>query len=140
MAGSAITFAGGRPEVGSYLTLCVDLTDAAAATSYEESFGFPFPVNFCGGTVTVETTIAAAATNFVTLGVFDGSNQLAGGDTNSAADNLTYTADTPATLAAHDATHSFIAANGELQIRKTHAGTPANTCGKVRFVLIFQVM
>lgn len=135
MAGSAIKRVNSSPAPGTHFVISHTMTDGAATTDYSEAVAFPFPVAVVASYVSVTTTLAAAGTNYNTISISDGTNNILYGDSNSAGDNAAFTADTPRALSHFDGTHAVIAAGSAIYFKKTHAGTPANTMGQVEFIL-----
>lgn len=140
MAGSALKRVSGKPPVGTFLTISHTMTDAAATTDYSQAAALPVPVAILSCYVSGETTLAAAGTNYNTISVSDGTQNILYGDSNSAGDNAAFTADTPRALAHYDGAHAVIAAGDPILFKKTHAGTPANTHGQLNFVLTVVVV
>ena len=138
MAFGAAKIYGGTPKRGDFFVLTHTMTDGAAGTSYDQVIALPFDCVLVSCYATVETTLAAAATNYITLSVGDGTNDTMYGDTDSAGDNAAFTADTPRALAHYDGDHNLAVAGSAIHFKKVASGTPANAVGQIDFVLLVQ--
>ena len=136
MVGTKAQRYAGTPRAGQILVITHTINDSSATSDYDQAIALPFNVVILNCYVTVETTLAADGTNYNTLAISDGTNDILSADSKSSA----FTADTPRALGNYDPAHNLIAAGDPIHFTKTHSGTPANAMGQIDFVLVVQTI